>query len=556
MSSVGPGEPVPQAILINSPWEEAAALFEQAARVGKAPPELSYMLALCYKRDDKLVEARTALRKITKPDANVWLQLGLLSYAEKQFEQAEEEFGRAAQLDPNAYPVHYNLFLCRLNLGQLDRCLELLPQLIALAPSAEEQRFLFLVDQLIRSHAAPGTKSPPLPANGNGQAAVPPSLAELSGAEEERLLDLLRSVEQAEAVYPLVQTLAAWRPNSLEAQRACLDLALVQAKFYADRYQWSEADQLLTPLARLAEAAPAGRDPAAEQNRVALLNLQGVCACMLQDFDRAIRTFSAALKWSGPKAWLHQNLALAYEFKGRLDQAETHWNRYFDLLDSRTTPVPPLPNYLESLAFAGLCRLADTYSKHDRLNSAIAFLQRATRVRPHDLEPLEKLFQFYQQAKRPDDARRVLQRLREIRPNDPQFDLFELDLVEIKSMEDLDRILGEIKRILTRHPGDARVEDRAVHAVANCVPLIARRSDQLSQQLNHIADQVRRLPNYQINWPVVHDEMRFLRVEFQKLRKLCNKCLALVNNEEQRRVVRDLGAHVDSRIDVCVSMGG
>src|SRR5262249_32630728 len=125
-----------------------------------------------------------------------------------------------------------------------------------------------------------------------------------------------------------------------------------------------------------------------------------------------------------------------------------------------------------------------------------------------------------------------------------------------RTLEDLDRMLADIKRILARHPGDMRVEDRAVGMVANCVPLIGRKCDQLSQQLGHIAEQVRRLPNYQINWPVVHDEMHFLRHEFQKLRRLSNKCLALVTVEEQRRMIRDLNAHIDSKIEICISMGG
>ena len=40
------------------------------------------MLAMAYKRQGKTAEARTALRKIAKPDANVLLQMGLLSLQE------------------------------------------------------------------------------------------------------------------------------------------------------------------------------------------------------------------------------------------------------------------------------------------------------------------------------------------------------------------------------------------------------------------------------------------------------------------------------------------
>jgi tetratricopeptide (TPR) repeat protein len=557
MSKAGPSEQLPEAIVLNSPWEEAATLLEQAGKVGKGTPELNYLLAMCCKRDGKRTEARAALRKIVPPDANVMLQLGLLSFAEKQYTEAAEEFARAVELDPESFAANYDLLLCRLNLGQLDLCLELMPRLVRLAPDPGEQRFLYLLDQLIRAHHVPAKEMPlpSLPPGQNGEQATLPTLSDLSDDEEERLLGALAGVEQVEAVYPLIQTLAAWRPNSLAVQRGCLEMALVRGKQYADRYQWVEVEQLLSPLARLVETFPVGRDPDLERIRTALINFQGVAACMLQDFDRGIRAFTAALKTTSNKAWLHQNLALAYEWKGRLDQAESHWNRYFDLLDYRA-PVAPIPNYFESRTFAGLCRLAELFSKHERLGSAISFLQRAHRIRPRDIETLDKLFQFYQQSRRTEDARRVLRLLREIRPNDPQFELYDLDLIDIRSLDDVDRILNEIRHIVSRHAGDARVEDRAVHAVMNLVPLIGRKSDQLADQLAQIVEQVRRLPNYQINWPVVHDEMRHLRVEFQKLRKLCSKCQALVQHDEQRRTLRDIAAQIDGRIEACVSMGG
>src|SRR5688572_27814183 len=118
-------------------WEEAAALLEQAARGGKPARETSYMLAVCYKRLGKLADARAALRAVHPPDANVFLQLGLLSFREGEYADAEQEFARSLDTDPGSYPALYNVLLCRLCLGQFDRCLEVLPRLIALAPSPE-----------------------------------------------------------------------------------------------------------------------------------------------------------------------------------------------------------------------------------------------------------------------------------------------------------------------------------------------------------------------------------------------------------------------------------
>src|SRR5262249_33305108 len=200
--------------------------------------------------------------------------------------------------------------------------------------------------------------------------------------------------------------------------------------------------------------------------------------------------------------------------------------RYFDLLDRRV-PVPAFPTYLESLAYEGLNRLADNYSKKERWNSALTYLQRAHRLRPQDAEALERLFHLYNQLKRPEDARRTLRRLRELRPNDPQFELYELDGREVKTLDDIDRMLSDIRRTLAKFPNDLRVEERAVNMVGNVIPLMGRMCHQLTDQLSKIADQVRHLPNYQINWPAVRDVMRDLKAEFKKLRAITNKCLSL-----------------------------
>ena len=109
--------------------------------------------------------------------------------------------------------------------------------------------------------------------------------------------------------------------------------------------------------------------------------------------------------------------------------------------------------------------------------------------------------------------------------------------------------------ILKRHPGDARVEERAVSMVGNVIPMMGNLCDQLTDQMSKVIDQVRSLPNYQINWSAVHEVMRDLLKEFQRLRRITNKCMPLVTNEEHRRIVRELTEHIDRKIEVCRSMG-
>ncbi len=72
---------LPEAILIAeavpSAFEAAAGLLDQAVRAGRQEPEALYLLALACKRQGMTADARAAFRKIARPDANVWLQLGI-----------------------------------------------------------------------------------------------------------------------------------------------------------------------------------------------------------------------------------------------------------------------------------------------------------------------------------------------------------------------------------------------------------------------------------------------------------------------------------------------
>jgi hypothetical protein len=50
--------------------------------------------------------------------------------------------------------------------------------------------------------------------------------------------------------------------------------------------------------------------------------------------------------------------------------------------------------------------------------------------------------------------------------------------------------------------------------------------------------------------------MRDLLHEFQKLRRITNKCLTLVTSDEHKRIIRELSEHIDRKIELCQSMGG
>ncbi|HTU89216.1 MAG TPA: tetratricopeptide repeat protein [Gemmataceae bacterium] len=534
---------VPLAETASPGYEAAAQLLERAVQAGCQDANVLYMLAMAHKRQGKLNEARNALRKIPRPDANIVLQMGLLSLQENQLAQAEGELVRAWEMDPQSYEICYNLLLTRLTLGKVEDCLSLLPTVLELAAhrpandNADEQRFLLVLQALLQSCRKSDIDAP----------SVDPVLKELTAADEQRLLQVLRSLGQLDTVHTLLKTLSEGRPRSTAVHEAYLEAVLVKAKELIDRCAWTDALLLLGPLERDKSGSRA--------TQLVLLNLLGCCACMTQDFDSAIKHFLAAIKLAPNDPRLHQNLALTYELKGELPQADPFWNRFFDLLDNRV-PVPSnIPRYLDHLTYESLGRLAARYSEKEKWTSALNYVQRAAHLRPNDPDTLERLFQLYNQAKRPQDARRTLDKLRQLRPGEPQYELYELDLIDVKGLSDIEKLLAEIERILNRYPNDVRVEERAVHMVGNVIPLMGNLCEQLSEQMNKVIEQVRNLPNYQINWSAVREVMRDLLREFQKLRRITGKCLPLVSSDEHRRIIRDLGDHIDKKMEACRSVG-
>jgi len=555
-------EALPVVPVETTDWAEAARVLEQAIKAGNQDPQAAYLLAISYKHLGRTADARQVLRKITAPDANVLLQRGVLAFADRDFAQAGQEFAQSWEKEPTSFPAAYNLLLANLCQGLKDQCIELILRIIPLASTLAEQRFLTLLQTLFS-----------LDQSTNGQPADTREqnylLASMSLDEEARLVDLLCGLGSFEVVFPLLNQLLTIRPTSEVALSAYFGAALVQGKQLMDRFHWEEAYALLTGLSRRLEGAISKIE---NMSLIALHGMLGTCSCMLQDFERGIKCFRAAQEifhreqMSGKRAerhvngqgiyqgaWIEQNLALAYEWQGKLDKAERHWNRYFDFLEHYFQSSKP-PEYLSKLAFEGLSRLADLYIKKEIWTTALGFLQRAHRVRPNDCDTLERLFHLYTQLQKPDEAKRILRRLREVRPNDPQVDLFELDVREIRKPEDIEKTIGDIRRILLKHPGDMRVEERSGVMINNLVPALERLGEQYTQQINKVIDQMRRLPSYQINWPVVRNFMRDLEEKFLQLRRVSQKCLGLLANEDLRRDINSLLAHCDRKIDQCHSL--
>jgi Flp pilus assembly protein TadD len=515
--------------------DNAARLLEQAQNAGGRQPEIAYLLALAYKRQDKPREARAAFRKIAPPDANVLLQLGLLSLRDGQPAQAEQELSSAWQADPRSYVIGFDLFMTRLTLGRIDASLEMFSQFVECAVDDAQRGLLQMLRALLHWTQA-----------GDAQAAT--LLCAMSDSDERRLIDVLRSIGHLETASLLLESLGRIRPQSAGARHAYVEAGLVRAKQMLERCDWAAAARQLTPLREMQTTA---------EKRCALLNLLGCCECLGQEFKQGAEQFRAAQRIAKDDVCVLQNLALIGEWTAQHADAEKYWDAYFEnLLAVGRTAAGQAGDHHKRLAFEGFSRLATLYGDKERWTSALKFAQRAYKLRPSDSDTLEKLFHLFTQAGRTEDARRMLRELRESRPGDPQFELYELDLKKVRNLDSIEEMIANIERILKRNPNDARVEVRANLMVANVLPIFERLFSQQSDQLTKVFNQIRYLPKYQIDWSAVREIARDLRQDFNRLRRLSGRCVALIKDEEQRDTLRELSARIERKLEQCRSLVG
>jgi tetratricopeptide (TPR) repeat protein len=525
-------------------WNDAARFLEQATKAGLAEPPALMMLAQAYKHLGRTGEARKILARIQPADAGVRMQRGLLAFREAEYGPAADEFQAALDLDPGSFPAAYDLFLARLWNAQIEPAREALGKAIALVTDETERRFLIRLNILL--HSLPGGRPP------EDSAA---QLMGMSNPEEQRLLDLLVGLGRYEIAYPLLSRMLAARPQSSEVFRAFFGAVLVQAKQFMDKNQWEEAKILLAPLRRRIDQHRSSLDPFL---LLALYQMLGVSTAMLQDFSQAIVWFNLALeigrkeaadqtrdvsRWTSPRgvpmvALLEQNLALVNEWLDRMPQAEPYWKRYAELIQANFTRSVPA-QLLPALTFESISRQVDLAQKQERWNDAIEMLRKAHELRPTDYDTLEKLFNLYTQLRRPDD---------------PQVELFELDVREVRSIDEVEAILQDLRRVAQKFPGDLRVDDRTKSTVTHLVPILERFAEQYAGQLHKVVDQMRRLPSYQVNWPVVREVMRDLEEQFGQLRRVAQKMQALTSTDELRRDLQRLVGLCDRKIDQCTTL--
>ena len=110
------------------------------------------------------------------------------------------------------------------------------------------------------------------------------------------------------------------------------------------------------------------------------------------------------------------------------------------------------------------------------------------------------------------------------------------------------------RRVSQKFPGDLRVDERTKSTLSHLIPALEKFSEQYSAQMHKVVEQMRRLPSYQVNWPVVRDVMRDLEEQFTQLRRAAQKMMGTATADDQRRDLQRLIAHCDRKIDQCSTL--
>src|SRR4029453_4117243 len=99
-------------------------------------------------------------------------------------------------------------------------------------------------------------------------------------------------------------------------------------------------------------------------------------------------------------------------------------------------------------------------------------------------------------------------------------ELLELELLDLRKVDDVEKLVNGLIGIEKKYPNERRIGDRVVAMAFGPVPPPRALTDQLSAQQSRVQQRLRKLPNDQVNWPTVHRVLRDLRREFQRLRKV------------------------------------
>jgi tetratricopeptide (TPR) repeat protein len=302
-----------------------------------------------------------------------------------------------------------------------------------------------------------------------------------------------------------------------------------------DRGDWLGAEKWLSPLAKARPTAAAR-------------NLLGLVACLTQDFSTGILHLQEALRLAGDDPRIHQNLALAFTWQGDAVEADLCWGRFLGTMAGVLPRPPGYFDYHERLRFQILKHLGNQHYEAERWTHALSYLEEAHALQPDNVELVERLFLLQVQANQRTEARKTLNELRHLRPKHPSFELYELDLVEMRSAEDLEKLLDALGRVIDSFADDPGQQEKAV---VRTMPALQHRADQLTKLMREIREDLRRLYEDSPGWYDALRDLRGVKRDLRRLRQVVRYCASLPIAESHRRRLDTLTDDLERKIDYC-----
>jgi tetratricopeptide (TPR) repeat protein len=502
----------------NGDLDALTPLLDRASK-SRSPQQAvaALVIARIHRRKCRLAEARDALRRVSPPSPGVMLQMAAIALQDQQLGQAEELLGRVLHADPGNAAARFNLIWTRLSLGNVSGALELLPPLLSTAPQ-EWQRTLTQLHTLLQ-----------------GGSTLNIAFADMTQEEERRLLESLLNVGKLEAVVPLLCQFAAARPQSREAREAQTLGMLRLGKQSFDRGDWISAERWLAPLAKARPSA-------------VVRNLLGLNACLTQDFAGGILHLQEAQRLAGDDPRLHQNLALAFALQGDFDEAGLCWGRYLGMMDKRLPRPPGYIDYHEKLRYQVLRFLGNQQYDRERWPEALSFLEEAHSFQPELTDLAERVFLLQIQVGKRTEARRTLNHLHQLKPKHSTYQLYELDLVDVRASADLEKLLDALSRVVEQMMDDPSVQDKAVQRV---MPALQHRADYLTRVMREIREDLRKLYEDSPGWYDALRDLRSVKRDLRRLRQVVRYCAALQVVDATRRKLDTLTEDLDRKIEYC-----
>jgi protein O-GlcNAc transferase len=365
--------------------DKAIPLFRQAelqSASAKPPATLAPLelaafaraLAASGKPDEAIEKMHSA---VVGDDSNAELHdaLGSLFAQQKQWPQAQNEFERAVELNPNLPAAHLHLGVTLESTQQVDAAVEQLRLATQLAPNdavahMESGRALAMANQ---DDAAQSAFKRALELN--------PSLID---ATYQLALTLQRAGDEQQAIPLFRKTIEAQPQNA--AALSNLGLALVQT---------GNAKEAIPLFQRALARTP--NDATAHQDL-------GVAYLQQSDLDDAVREFRTALLLIPDSSQLHYDLGLALKLKDDLPNSISELETAARL-DANSPDAP--------------YTLGILYMQAGRFDDAVANLRSALRLRPENGDGWAILGSVYKQQNNYSDATHALQEAIRLLPDQP-----------------------------------------------------------------------------------------------------------------------------------------